>query len=78
MQLPLSDLPEFPPRPRIGTTSRGLILRSDGGGPLVWLWAKWSLVPPGDKKPPAHALNIARSDNLGSWPWREVTRQRHG
>ena len=36
MQLELADLPEFPPRHRIGIKNRGLILLPDGDGPLVW------------------------------------------
>ena len=40
MQLSLSDLPEFPPRHRIGITDPGLILRSRKDGPLVWSWAR--------------------------------------
>ena len=47
MQLPLADLPEFPPRHRIGIKQRGLILRPGGDGALAWSWARWSLVPPG-------------------------------
>lgn len=76
MQLPLTDLPEFPPRHRIGIRNRGLILRPDGDGPLVWSWAKWSLIPPGAKEVPAYPLNNARSDKLASWPWKAVSRQR--
>ena len=76
MQLPLADLPEFPPRHRIGIKQRGLILRPDGDGPLAWSWARWSLVPPGAKEPPAYPLNNARSDKLGTWPWKAVQRQR--
>jgi hypothetical protein len=34
MQLPLLELPVFPPRHRIGIRQRGLILRPDGDGPL--------------------------------------------
>ena len=66
MQLALADLPEFPPRHRIGIKQRGLILRPDGDGPLAWSWARWSLVPPGRKEPPAYPLNNARSDKLGT------------
>jgi putative SOS response-associated peptidase YedK len=33
-------------------------------------------VPPGAKEPPAHPLNNARSDKLGTWPWKSVQRQR--
>ena len=65
MQLPLDDLPEFPPRHRIGIKQRGLILRPSGDGPLAWSWARWSLVPPGSKVPPAYPLNNARADKLG-------------
>ena len=60
MQLSLADLPEFPPRHRIGIKQRGLILRPNGDGPLAWSWARWSLVPPGAKEPPAYPLNNAR------------------
>jgi putative SOS response-associated peptidase YedK len=76
MQLPLTDLPEFPPRHRIGIKQRGLILRPDGDGPLVWSWALWSLIPPGAKEVPAYPLNNVRSDKLKSWPWKAVSRQR--
>ena len=74
MQLELTDLPEFPPRHCIGIRGRGLILRPDGNGPLVWSWARWSLVPPGSREPPAYPLNNARSDKLATWPWRGVQR----
>ena len=47
MQLAVADLPEFPPRHRIGIKQRGLILRPNGDAPLAWSWARWSLVPPG-------------------------------
>jgi hypothetical protein len=40
MQLPFDDLPEFPPRHRIGITDRGLILRPRKDGPLAWSWAR--------------------------------------
>jgi putative SOS response-associated peptidase YedK len=53
-----------------------LILRPTGDGPLNWSWARWSLIPPGAKEPPAYPLNNARSDKLGIWPWRGVQRQR--
>jgi putative SOS response-associated peptidase YedK len=76
MQLAVADLPEFPPRYRIGIRQRGLILRPAGDGPLAWSWARWSLVPPGAKEPPAYPLNNARSDKLGTWPWKAVARQR--
>jgi putative SOS response-associated peptidase YedK len=53
MQLAVADLPEFPPRHRIGIKDRGLILRPNGEeGPLAWSWARWSLIPPGSKEPP--------------------------
>ena len=74
MQLSLADLPEFPPRHRIGITDHCLILRPNGDGPLTWFWARWSLVPPGARA--AYPLNNARSDKLGSWPWKSVQRQR--
>ena len=45
MQLALADLPEFPPRHRIGITDRGLILRPRKDGPLAWSWARWGLIP---------------------------------
>ena len=76
MQRPVTGLTDFPPRRRIGIRGRGLILRPDGGGPLVWSWARWSLIPPGAKKPPAYQLNNARSDKLGGWPWKAVARRR--
>src|SRR3954468_20100977 len=76
MQLPLADLPEFPPRHRIGIKNRGLILRPAGDGPLVWSWARWSLIPPGAKELPAYPLNNARSDKLAQWPWKAAARQR--
>ena len=50
MQLAVADLPEFPPRHRIGIKQRGLILRPSGDGPLAWSWARWSLVPPGARR----------------------------
>ena len=76
MQLDLADLPDFPPQHRIGIKQRGLILRQDGDGPLVWSWARWSLVPPGAKELPPYPLNNARADKLNSWPWKAVQRQR--
>ena len=76
MQRPVTGLTDFPPRRRIGIRGRGLILRPDGGGPLVWSWARWSLIPPGAKEPPAYPLNNARSDKLGGWPWKAVARRR--
>ncbi len=76
MQRPVTGLTDFPPRRRIGIRGRGLILRPDGGGPLVWSWARWSLIPPGAKEPPAYPLNNARSDKLTGWPWKAVARQR--
>ena len=76
MQLALTDLPEFPPRHRIGIKQRGLILRPACDGPLSWSWARWSLVPPGANQAPAYPLNNARADKLGSWPWKAVQRQR--
>ena len=60
MQLALADLPEFPPRHRIGIKQRGPDPAADGDGPLAWSWARWSLVPPGAKEPPAYPLNNAR------------------
>ena len=76
MQLEVADLPDFPPRHRIGIRSRGLILRPAGDGPLAWSWARWSLIPLGAKEPPAYPLNNARSDKLAGWPWKAVSRQR--
>ena len=76
MQLSLLDLPEFPPRHRIGIKQRGLILRPNGDGPLAWSWARWSLVPPWTKQIPPYPLNNARADKLGAWPWKAVQRQR--
>jgi putative SOS response-associated peptidase YedK len=76
MQLPFEDLPEFPPRHRIGIKQPGLILRPDGDGPLRWSWARWSLVPPGAKEVPPYPLNNARADKLNAWPWKAVQRQR--
>ena len=38
-------------------------------------WSWWSLVPPRAKEPPAYPLNDARSDKLGTSPWKSV--QRH-
>ena len=38
MQLPLTNLTDFPPPHRVGIRGRGLILRPDGGGPLVRYW----------------------------------------
>ena len=62
MQLPLLDLPDFPPRHRIGIKQRGLILRPNGDadGALAWSWARWSLVPPGARELPPYPLNNAR------------------
>ena len=76
MQRPVTDLTDFPSRRRIGIRGRSLILRPDGDGPLIWSWARWSLIPPGAKEPPAYPLNNARSDKLGVWPWKAVSRQR--
>ena len=76
MQLPFDDLPDFPPRHRIGITDRGLILRPSGDGPLSWSWARWSLTPLGSMDPRPYPLNNARADKLGAWPWRAVQRQR--
>ena len=50
MQMSLDDLPEFPPRHRIGIKQRGLILRPSSDGPPAWSWARWSLIPPGSKR----------------------------
>ena len=75
MQLPLLDLPEFPPRHRIGITDPGLILRPQKDGPLAWFWARWGLIPFGSNSKPL-PFNNARSDKLGSWPWKGVQRQR--
>ena len=72
-----TDLPEFPPRHRIGIKQRGLILRPRQDGQLAWSWARWSLVPSGSREePPAYPLNNARADKLDQWPWRAVQRQR--
>ena len=76
MQIAVADLPEFPPRHRIGIKQRGLILRPNGDGPLAWSWARWSLIPPLSKEPPAYPLNNARADKLGAWPWKAGQRQR--
>src|SRR4051794_34591420 len=76
MRLPLDDLPWFPPRHRIGIRQRGLIRRPDGEGPLAWSWARWSIVPPGAKEPPACPLNNARSDKRNGWPWQVLQRRR--
>ena len=45
MQLAVADLPEFPPRHRIGIKQRGLILLLAGNGGLARSWARWSLIP---------------------------------
>lgn len=74
MQLPLLDLPQFSPRYRI--RQQGLVLRPDPGGMLAWSWARWSFIPPGAREPPAFPLNNARSDKLGSWPWKALQRRR--
>ena len=63
----LADLPEFPPRHRIGITDPGLILRPRKDGPLVWSWARWGLIPFGSNSKPL-PFNNARSDKR-SWPW---------
>ena len=76
MQRPVTDLTDFPPRHRIGIKGRGLILRPDYDGALVWSWAKWSLIPRGAKEPPAYPLNNARSDKLTDWPWKTVAHRR--
>lgn len=76
MQLPFDDLPAFEPRHRIGIKQRGLILRPAADGHLIWSWARWSLIPPGAREVPPYPLNNARSDKLGSWPWKAVQRQR--
>ena len=76
MQLPFDDLPVFPPQHRIGITDRGLILQPRKDGPLAWSWARWSLIPPGSHEPPAYPLNNARSDKLGTWPWKALQRRR--
>ena len=76
MQLPFADLPELPPRHRIGIHGRGLILRPAGDGLLAWSWARWSLIPPGAKEPLPYPLNNARSDKLAAWPWNADTMAR--
>ena len=76
MQAAVADLPEFPPLHRIGIKQRGLMLLVAGNGGLAWAWARWSLIPPGAKEPPAYRLSNARADKLGSWPWKAVQRQR--
>src|SRR4051812_28781689 len=75
MQLPLADLPEFPPLHRIGIKQRGLILRPRHDGQLAWSWARWSLVPPGSRELPPYPLDNVRADKLDQWPWRAVQRQ---
>ena len=74
MQLPFDDLPKFPPRHRIGITDRGLILRPREDGTLAWSWALWSLIPFGRRERPPYPFFNARSDKLGSWPWKAVQR----
>jgi putative SOS response-associated peptidase YedK len=77
LQLPLTpDLPEFPPRHRIGIRRQGLILRPDKDGALIWSWARWSLIPPLSREVPPYPLNNARSDKLAGWPWKAVKHQR--
>ena len=76
MQLPFDDLPDFPPRHRIGIKDRGLILRPRKDGSLAWSWALWGLIPFGSHERPLHQFNNARSDKLGIWPWRGVQRKR--
>ena len=69
MQVAVADLPEFPPRHRIGIKQRGLILRPSGDGPLAWSWARWSLVPPGRRRSrPTRSTTpepISYADGLG-------------
>ena len=60
MQLAVADLPEFPPRHRIGIKQRGLILRPSSDGPLAWSWARWSLVPAATKELPPSAARLHR------------------
>jgi putative SOS response-associated peptidase YedK len=33
-------------------------------------------VPPGAREPPSYPLNNARSDKLGTWPWKAMQRRR--
>ncbi|WGF91047.1 SOS response-associated peptidase [Marinivivus vitaminiproducens] len=74
MQIPVRALEPFEPRWRIGIKQRGLILKPDTSGELDWSWARWSLVPTGpDVKYP---LNNARTDKLGSWPWKPFQSRR--
>src|SRR5262245_16695144 len=75
MQLEIPDLPEFPPRHRIGIKDRGLILRPTRDGPLIWSWALCGLIPFRSNEKPL-PFNNARSDKLGSWPWKGVQRKR--
>ena len=75
MQLPFDDPPEFPPRHRIGIKERGLVLRPNGEGPLARSWALRVLIPFGRSERPLHPFNNARSDKLGSRPWRAVHRK---
>ena len=71
MQLPFDDLPEFPPRHRIGITDRGLILRPRRDGPLAWSGARWSSDP----------ARQPRAAGLPAQQWGDVDRvvglQRH-
>lgn len=75
LAMPMDDLPEFEPRYRIGIKQQGLILKPLDGR-LTWSWARWGLVPPGAKGPQRYALNNARSDKLGNWPWKTVAHKR--
>ena len=76
MRCPISGLSDFPPWHRIWIKQRGLILRPNYDGALVWSWAKWSLVPPGAKEPPAYPLSTVRSNQLTGWPWKTVAHRR--
>lgn len=76
MAMPTNDLEDFAARYRIGIKSQGLVLRPQPDGPAEWTWSLWGLVPSGTTKGQRYALNNARADKLGKWPWKVFQDQR--
>jgi putative SOS response-associated peptidase YedK len=75
MKLDLADLPEFPPRHRIGIRQRGLILRptAEARSPGPGHGGAWCRRV---RRRCRRTLNNARADKLNAWPWKAVQRQR--
>jgi putative SOS response-associated peptidase YedK len=76
MQLVLDDLPEFPPRAGSASKNGARSFGRTTGGALAWSWALWGLIPFRRRERPPYPSFNARSDKLGSWPWKAVQRKR--